>query len=139
MRQLSNELAPDGDTPEAAVARAAITETLCDIYKEIEEENADINSLDAILKDKENDYVVKYLSNYIFFRWVHELGETLEKKDISASELINIENDMRAFIGTSLSEKWKRYDLKSFDFKTQKGKELINSVFQQAYLIIESI
>ncbi|MGG6229354.1 Qat anti-phage system associated protein QatB [Tenacibaculum sp. SDUM215027] len=137
---LSNELAPDGDTPEAAVARAAITETLCDIYKEIEEEgNADFGSLDTIMKDKENEYVIKYLSNYIFFRWVHELGETLERKDISANELINIENEMKAFINSSLEEKWKRYNLKSVDFKTSKGKQLIDSVFQQAYLIIESI
>jgi len=136
---LSNELAPDGDTPEAAVARAAITETLCDIYKEIEEENIEFDSIDDILKDNENEYVVKYLSNYIFFRWVHEFGDTLEQKDISASELINIENEMREFIGSSLKEKWDRFDLKSTDFKTPKGKELIDSVFQQAYLIIESI
>ena len=136
---LANEIAPDGDTPEAAVARAAVTETLCDIYKDIENEGGDISTLDSILKDKENEYVILYLSNYIFFRWVHELGETFEIKKISANQLINIENEMREFIKISLQEKWTKQNLKAVDFNTPSGKQIVDQVFEQAYLIIEDL
>lgn len=106
--KIADRIAPTGSTNDEAIARAAIMITFDRLYEKILDSGRDIESLDSINSETLSDTVVEFVSAYIFKKWVYEAGIALERNDLSESEAIKLENEMRFFIRDEVKNGFKK-------------------------------
>lgn len=139
LAKVADMLAPPGGLSEDSIARSALLETLGNICLRFDTDAQDISILEKLDEENMALVVVDYISNYIYQRWLQELGFTIEKKDVSESFLINTEKEAKKLIYNSLSVETKRINLLKTNFSEGNGKRIIDNVFSQAYTLIETL
>src|SRR5690606_9512022 len=86
---IANVLAPVGSTNDEAIARDAMISTLDTLYMKMDEN--DISSLENLTSELVKETLIEYVSNYIFSKWMYELGSTIEKGNITVQEAVELE------------------------------------------------
>ena len=135
--KIADRIAPTGSTNDEAIARAAIMITFDRLYEKILDSGRDIESLDSINSETLSDTVVEFVSAYIFKKWVYEAGIALERNDLSESEAIKLENEMRFFIRDEVKNGFKKADISKIDLAQGEGKKIIEDIFELAYSTLE--
>jgi len=136
--RIADRISPAGDTNEDAIARKALLASLEVLYEKYIEGNGDITALN---NEKENDLkeaVIEYISSYIFYKWLYELGLAIENKQIDESKAMHLEGEIKEFIHGEVKVELKRKDITKIDFGTGEGKKIIENIFEQSYTTIES-
>ncbi|KGO91015.1 Qat anti-phage system associated protein QatB [Flavobacterium subsaxonicum] len=131
-----NAIAPNGSTNDEAIAREALIETLDSLYTKLLE-NGDVNNtLDNLTSELIKETLIEYVGNFIFTKWMYELGSAIEKGNISEREAIKLEKEVREFIINETVEKYKDVSItESVD--NQSTETIIEEIFQTAYSILE--
>jgi len=138
--KLAELLSPRGNEADDPYARSAISETLAIIYEDLEKDEKSIDDLESLTIENANDYMVIYLSTYIYQRLMAELGKSLvERSDYSEKQLIDREYEISEYIQETLKLEFKEIDITKVDFASSQGKEKINDIFNDAYSIIEDL
>ena len=135
--KIADRIAPTGSTNDEAIARAAIMIAFDRLYEKILDSGRDIESLDSINSETLSDTVVEFVSAYIFKKWVYEAGIALERNDLSESEAIKLENEMRFFIRDEVKNGFKKADISKIDLAQGEGKKIIEDIFELAYSTLE--
>tara|TARA_R110000764_G_scaffold238612_1_gene336033 strand:+ start:2363 stop:3199 length:837 start_codon:yes stop_codon:yes gene_type:complete len=135
--KIADRIAPTGSTNDEAIARAAIMIAFDRLYEKILDSGRDIESLDSIDSETLSDTVVEFVSAYIFKKWVYEAGIALERNDLSESEAIKLENEMRFFIRDEVKNGFKKADISKIDLAQGEGKKIIEDIFELAYSTLE--
>ena len=135
--KIADRIAPTGSTNDEAIARAAIMIAFDRLYEKIIDSGRDIESLDSIDSETLSDTVVEFVSAYIFKKWVYEAGIALERNDLSESEAIKLENEMRFFIRDEVKNGFKKADISKIDLAQGEGKKIIEDIFELAYSTLE--
>lgn len=139
LTKIADLIAPSGATNEEAAAREAIIESLSYLHDHFELHDKDIAELDSISK-LDFEFVIKeYVSSYIFNRWLHELGLKFEEKSASTRELIETENEAREYIKEAVKLDFSKIDLLKIDFNSGQGRALMEKIFDEAYIFIETL
>lgn len=135
--KIADRIAPTGSTNDEAIARVAIMIAFDRLYEKIIDSGRGIESLDSIDSETLSDTVVEFVSAYIFKKWVYEAGIALERNDLTESEAIKLENEMRFFIRDEVKNGFKKADISKIDLAQGEGKKIIEEIFELAYSTLE--
>lgn len=139
LTKIADVIAPAGGVNEEAAAREAIIDVLAFLYENFELNNKEITELDSISKSNFELVIKEYVSSYIFNRWLHELGLKFEEKAPSTHELVDIEIEAKAYIKEAVKLDLSKINLLEIDFNSGRGKEIIDDIFKEAYIFIETL
>jgi hypothetical protein len=138
--KLAQYLCAEGSTTEESVANAAVIEALSQLYEEFDLENGDLENLDSLSGDQVNEIIERYISSYIFERWIHELGMSIEgKDDISPARVVSFEVEIKEFIDANVNLEFSGMNLATLNLGQEGTRQLIESIFLQAYNQIEAL
>jgi len=137
--KLAQNICSNGATTEESIANVAVITALSELYEKFDLENNDLDNLDNLTGDQVNEIIECYVSAYIFERWLHELGMSIEGKDISVNQVVSFEGEIKEFIISQVSLDFSNMNLTTINFDKGHGKEMIDSIFQQAYELIETL
>jgi hypothetical protein len=128
--ELAARIAGAGETTEEAVAREALLMVLTEIFDDPET----YTDLEAAVVDEERlrDFVARYLTEYIFMRVLHELGDRI-RDNVSPSEAPAYEerlhDDVAALVRLDLST---IDDPLEFGWTTSAGKARVRELLAEA-------
>ncbi len=131
-----NAIAPIGSTNDEAIAREALIETLDSLYTKLLENGDEINALDNLTPELVKETLINYVGNFIFTKWMYELGGAVEKGNISERDAIRLEKEVREFIINETVEKYKEVSIKE-NINSDTTSTIIEEIFQTAYTILE--
>jgi len=134
---LANQLSSNGGTVEETIANIAVVEALSFLYEEFNLDSNDLTTLDSLTEDQANEVIQVYISTYIFERWIHELGRKIEDSELSESQVVELEDEIREFIQQSVKLNFRDVPLKSMKFDRGNDKKTIDEIFKQAYKMLE--
>jgi hypothetical protein len=137
LAKIANKIAPIGSTNDEAIARVAVMVAFDKLYEKLLENGQDINSLDHLDEETLRDVVIEYVSAYIFKKWVYEAGLALERNDLSESEAIELENEMRVFVTDEIRSGLAKIAILSFDITKGEGRKVVENIFDLAYSTLE--
>jgi hypothetical protein len=135
--KIANKIAPKGSTNDEAIARAAVMIAFDKVYEKFIENDKDINSLDHLDEETLGEIVIEFVSAYIFGKWVYEAGLALERNDLSESQVIDLENEMRVFVTGEVKSGLEKVDILSLDITAGEGHKVIEDIFDLAYSTLE--
>ena len=134
---IANRLAPAGDTQEAACARRAINDVFAGLHEKVIEAG-DIAALDSLDSSAIDAAVERSIAAHIYYRWLADLGLSIEKGAISESKAVDLENQMRKYVDDSVSLAFEDVDLVNADWSSGELRATINGIYEQAYHILEA-
>lgn len=130
-----NAIAPNGATNDEAIAREALIETIDTLYTKLLENDDEVNALNNLTPELIKETLIDYVGNFIFTKWMYELGNAIEKGNISEREAIKLEKEVRGFIITETVEKYK--DISIVENLDDRTEVIIEEIFETAYSILE--
>jgi Fe-S cluster biosynthesis and repair protein YggX len=129
--KLSDKICPAGNTNEEAITRKALLDTLCSLYEKfVDKDNI---TLDNLQKEDIEKAVTDFVSNYIYRKWLYELGLAIENKRINEADALSLEEQMKEFIFEEVRVEFKGKEIMEIDFRSGEGKNLIEDIFEQSY------
>lgn len=135
--KIADKIAPIGSTNDEAIARAAIMMAFDKLCERMIENNQDLDTLDKLDSETLKETVVEFVSAYIFKKWVYEAGIALEKNNLTETEAVELENEMRNFVRDEVKNGFKKMDVATFDITEGDGKKMIEKIFNTAYSTLE--
>lgn len=134
--RIADAIAPAGGTNEEIIARKAVLESLGNLYeKYVETDN--LTRLESLSIEEVQDSLLHCIQSYIYQRWLHELGLTIEKKEISENEALSLEGEIKELITETVKYDFKDYDVLRLDFKSGEGKRMMDKIYDEAYSLLE--
>jgi hypothetical protein len=135
--RLADQLAPAGGPIDEGITRKAILDSLCYLYDLLTDENGDMQQVDALGPDEVKESLILATQYYIYQKWLNEVGITLERKNVSETELIEAETTVKDFVGESVRIAFQDVDISTFSLSNPSVIGQINSIFQETYDLIE--
>jgi hypothetical protein len=135
--KIADKIAPIGSTNDESIARAAIMMAFDKLCERMIENNQDLDTLDKLDSETLKETVVEFVSAYIFKKWVYEAGIALEKNNLTETEAVELENEMRNFVRDEVKNGFKKMDMVTFDITEGDGKKMIEKIFNTAYSTLE--
>jgi hypothetical protein len=134
---IANMIAPVGTTNDESVARDALISTLDSLYAKIEEEESEF-SLDLSLSlEQVKETLIEFVSNFVFTKWMYELGIAIERGSVTESEAIELEGEVKELVYVETIEHYRNVDIANFNLN-QRGNQLaIEGIFRTAYSTLE--
>lgn len=138
--KIAQHLCSNGATTEESIANVAVISALAKLYEDFDLEDNDLDNLDRLSSEKVNEVIQCYVSSYVYEKWLHELGMSIEGKvDISTGNVVSLEEEVKEFVTSSISLEFSNTDLTRVDFYEGEGKKILDNIFQQAYEQIETL
>ncbi|MDR4891598.1 MULTISPECIES: Qat anti-phage system associated protein QatB [unclassified Chryseobacterium] len=134
---IANALAPIGATNDEAIAREALISTLDSLYGKMQEEGSDFTSISQLNLEQIKDTLIEFVSNYIFNKWMYELGGAIERGDVTEREVINLEIQVKDFIRAETIERYRDIPIETFNLNDRVNYIIIEEIFQTAYSTLE--
>ncbi|GAB3753049.1 Qat anti-phage system associated protein QatB [Spirosoma pomorum] len=135
--KLADQLAPAGGPIDEGITRKAILDSLCYLYDKLTDENGKLQPIDALGPDEVKEALLLATQQYIYQKWLNEVGIALERKEVSEAELVDAEMTIKEFVGESVRVAFKNVNVATFSFQDPSVTQQINSIFQETYTLIE--
>jgi len=134
---IADRLAPVGDTQESACARRAVNDVFAGLYEQIIEAGGDLAVLEGLDAEAIAATVEQSVSAYIYYRWLAELGLSIEKGAISEAKAIDLEYQMKQYVTDCVALAFEDVDLLRCDWSSPDIQATISGIYEQAYRILE--
>lgn len=134
---LVNAIAPAPNTKEDAVARNALLDAMEILYEEVAENDDDIKSLDDLDEEKFEIVMNKYISSYIFQRFLNDLESRFEEHSQNEGSALNIENEIKEYISGVVDNELKGRNISTLDYTSDAVLDIINEIYKDCYSVIE--
>jgi hypothetical protein len=134
---IANALAPIGSTNDEAIARDALIATLDTLYAQILEGGGSLDDLNALSPELLKGTLIEYVSNFIFTKWMYELGIAIEKGNVTEQEAISLESEVKDLILTQTTEQYRDMDVTQLDLNDTNTIALVSEIFETAYSTLE--
>jgi hypothetical protein len=135
MNELAARIAGAGDSPEEAVARDALLDVLGELF-----EGADtFVDMDVLVIDDAmlREFVARYLTEYIFLRVLHEIGDRITD-NAAPAEAERLERELgdqiRALVDLDLST----IDSVDFDWQGAAGQARLQELLADAFRMVSA-
>jgi hypothetical protein len=135
---LTQALSPGAGQDEEDVARRAMASTLAKVLESEGDEGSPFSSLDVIDADGARGVLNIYVVEYIDGRLMHVLGSRPETKAKDEREVIRQEREIKDFVSRRVGLLMKDEDVLAVDWNGREGFELVESVFEEAYELLEA-
>jgi hypothetical protein len=133
--ELAGRISGAGDSPEEAVARDALIAVLAQVFDEAETfEEMEAVSID---EDRLRDFIAAYLTEYIFRRVLHELGDRIRDNSAPADAARlegRLHDDLRALVALDLST----IDALSFNWTGPEGQARVRELLAEALRMVSA-
>lgn len=129
-----NILSPKANTKEESSAREALIQTLSELYEMLEQTGEDIQYFEKLDDNKFNFIINKYIENYIFTRFLNDLGYRFEKYVDNMDKVIQKEKEIKDFVKYSVNNITKNINFKNFNYNDLK---CIEKIYKECYEIWE--
>lgn len=136
--QIIDKLAPEAATLEDVITRRAICKTLEELYTIFGIEDQGLEALNGIDEAAVEEAIIRSTINFVFEKFLLDLVDRIENKDVSESDAINIERQMKDYIKVEVKKN--AYDgikFKGIKWFSNEGKETIDRIYYQVYKILE--
>ncbi len=135
---IADAIAPTGSTNDEAIARDALISTLDSLYNKLQENGNDFTNVDSLSLDQIKETLIEYVSNFVFNKWMYELGTAIEKGSVTESAAINLETQVRDLIYAETFEHYRDIPAETFNLSDSSNNAMIEEIFQTAYSTLES-
>lgn len=135
---IADAIAPTGSTNDEAIARDALISTLDSLYNKLQENGNDFSNVDSLSLDQIKETLIEYVSNYVFNKWMYELGSAIEKGSVTETDAINLESEVKDLIYAETFEHYREIPVETFNISDQSNNAMIEEIFQTAYSTLES-
>ncbi len=129
-------LAPDGAQLEEAVARAALIETLSEVFDGYGVDAEGLDALDRLGPADLEAIITRSVVNYVNGRIQHELVNRLERETIPEADANRLLAEMKDFIGGLARLDFAGVDLVALDWQGADGRRLVGRLFASAYALL---
>lgn len=124
------------DDLESTIARDAVVEAFQKLFEVLNVEEKGFEALQNVNSENLKFVFQTYLSEYIFASMLQKVGQTLEK--MPPKEAYQKEKWLKNFIATKVSINLENVDLMTMDWKSKSGTSFTNTIFTQAYKLMET-
>jgi len=132
-------LTPPGGTVEEEISKAALLETLKKMYNDMGLKDDDLQKLKNITSDYIKTLLGYFVNSYVYIRWLHELGIKLEGTSLSASRIVDIENQTKKFIHHQVKYAFTKLDFLKTTTLTSKIKNIMDEMFYTCFSFLEAL
>lgn len=130
-------LAPPGTTLEDHIARRATNDALSAIFDKYGVSETGLEQLDRMDEAAVRDAVKDCVQNYIYQRWLQELGDRIEKHAITAEQAIRLERDVKAYVKEAVKLDLNKVDVLNMDWNSSQTRNTMDSIYADAYSMLE--
>ena len=135
---LVDAIAPAGALAEEAAARAAAAATIADLFELYGVDEDGLAALDDLPPEAVGDVLERYTAEYVFTRLMETLASRVENGARSAQEVCRMERDLRAYVTEQIRTDLADRDVLQIDWSGPEAGRLVESVFTEAYTILEA-
>ncbi len=136
---IMNKLAPSGAGLDESAARKAVDLALLSIFEEYGVEADGVGKLDEMDGAAVEKAFQTVISEYVFQRWLSELGKRLEEGAVSATEALRLETIAKECIVEAIKLDFRDYDILETDWGGSESQQIINDIYEQAYVFLEDL
>lgn len=133
---LIDTLLDNGVNFDENIAREAIGDALASFYKQCSE-NQNFKNLERLTEEQLKRAIEDFVSGYIYKRWLQKLGKCIEKKDVSEIEAVKLEGEVKIYVRDLVKLELNTRSAFSIDWNGDEGKQIIDSLYEDAYSLIE--
>ena len=133
---LIDTLLDNGVNFDENIAREAIEDALASFYKQCSE-NQNFESLEHLTPEQLKRAIEDFVSGYIYKRWLQELGNCIERKAVSEDEAVKLEAEVKIYVRDLVNLELDSRNIFSIDWNGDEGRQIIDSLYEDAYSLIE--
>ena len=138
--QIIDKLAPEAATLDDAVTRRAMSKTLEELYSKYNVEGQGLEALNGIDENGVEEAVILSTINYVFEKFLLDLVDRIESKNISEEEVLRLERQMKEYIKVKVEKKvFEGQSFRGIDWFGKVGNEITRDIYQHVYEILEAI
>lgn len=134
--ELIDTLLDNGVNFDENIAREAIEDALASFYKKCSE-NQNFKSLEHLTEEQLKRAIEDFVSGYIYKRWLQKLGNCIERKAVSEIEAVKLEGEVKIYVRDLVNLELDSRNILSIDWNGDEGKQMIDSLYEDAYSLIE--
>jgi hypothetical protein len=131
-----NILAPNGATLDDVIARKTVSAAVNALFERYEVSGS-IDRLDSIDAAGIEEAIQISVSEFIFQRWMLELGKRIEEFAINAHDAYKMEREVRSYVSEATKLDLKGQDVTNMDWTSRESQRLIDNIFEEAYGFLE--
>jgi hypothetical protein len=113
---ITNILAPSGTSLDEAAARAAMSETLGELYTQYGLEDGDLSNLEAMGADEIRIALQLSVTNYIYEKLLNVMQSSLDEHNMSDYDLLKAEREIKLFIRETVHLELENIDVMIVDW-----------------------
>jgi len=132
-----NALAPVGVTLDEVTARRTTDEVLVAVFEKygaVEEGVRKLNAMDVAGVEEAFRLSV---AEFIFQRWMLELGKRVEEKAVTAREARRLEVEIKSYVVEATKLDLQGRDALTTDWKAPENQRVIEGIYREAYRLLE--
>lgn len=133
---IANAIAPIGATNDEAIARDALLATMDALYTKLLDAGGSLETLDRLTPELVKETLIEYVSNFVFCKWMYELGSAIEKGSISENEAIGLEREVKDLIIEETVQSYRDISLDLLNLNDNNITRVITEIFETAYSIL---
>jgi hypothetical protein len=133
---LIDALSDNGEDFDENIARQAIEDALTSFYEQCSE-NQNFESLEHLTPEQLKRAIENFVSGYIYKRWLQELGNCIERKAVSETEAVKLEVEVKIYVRDLVNLGLDSRNILSIDWNGDEGRQIIDSLYEDAYSLIE--
>ncbi len=134
--ELIDTLLDNGVNFDENIAREVMDDALGFFYEQCSE-NKNFESIEHITPEQLKRTIENFVSGYIYKRWLQKLGNCIERGDFSEEEAVKLETEVKIYVGDLVNLELDSKDIFSIDWNGDEGKQVIDSIYEDAYSLIE--
>jgi len=133
---LIDTLLDNGVNFDENIARKAIEDTLVSFYKQCSE-NQNFESLEHLTDGQLKRAIEDFVSGYIYKLWLQELGACIERKAFPEIEAVKLEGEVKIYVRDLVKLELNARSAFSIDWNGDEGRQIIDSLYEDAYSLIQ--
>jgi hypothetical protein len=133
-----NALAPVGVDFEDIAARRTVDEVLVSVFERFDVLNGGIERLNAMDAAGVQEAFQLSVAEFIFQRWMLELGRRIEDRAMTAREAGKLEREVKAYVIEAAKLDLRGRDPVKTNWKTRESQKIIEDIYREAYNFLES-
>jgi len=134
--ELIDALLDNGVNFDENIAREVMDDALASFYEQCSE-NKNFESIEHLTPQQLKRAIENFVSGYIYKRWLQKLGKCVEKGAVSEDEAVKLEVEVKIYVGDLVNLELDSRDIFSIDWNGDEGKQVIDSIYEDAYSLIE--
>jgi len=137
LSELINVLSGKSDSKEDIIARGAAGEAIAEMYKIVNENDGDIESLRHIDEATFRSILEVFMSEYIFRKVMSDLQSRFEKYENNPSEAIKKEQELKDYIKVKVELRMNNIQPETLDYRSNSIPDEIEKLFVKCYQAFE--